>query len=145
MINKTEIKKVSFNGSKYVINIQLYVPKINIRNILNYRIFEIKKYNNETIRDPNIVNSNYIFFISKNNIEKFININFEFDKESFEEISEFIFDFCDENISWLNMKIFYKNKYFNNKQYIKRFNKNILSEDLLSYLKSDDFLKIVES
>jgi len=140
---KANIQKVFFNfdNNKYNFYIRIEVPFFSIKNELNFRIFQIKKNKKEYIRDPEIKDSKYIYNISKEDFGGAKNILFEFNKNSFEEIDEFFFDFCDENYKWLNFKTFYKNKHCKNINLSKN-NTSILSEDLLNYLNSEEFLKI---
>jgi hypothetical protein len=144
MIKKNNITNiiVSNNQDYYNMIIKINVPNILIKNVLNFRIFKIKK-DNDYIRDPDIQDSFYIENIPSNLIGKSINFNFSFKKEIFEEIEEFYFDFCDEQIAWANKVIFYKNIYFSERQNNKKIEKSLLSKDMVSYLISDKFLKMV--
>jgi hypothetical protein len=144
IIRETKIKNVLFNGSKYIINFDLKIPDIKIKNELNFRIFEIKNCDNNVIKDPDISNSYYIYNISRNSIGKFVNINFEFDKNKFENINEIIFDFCDEHIAWRDLKVIYKNNF--NIKNLEKFNNAILSNSLMEYFSSNEFFfKIVSN
>jgi hypothetical protein len=124
--------KIKYLNKKYIFEFNLFVPNIKPKNILNFRIFKIKK-NYSYIQDPYIEKSLYLKNIKNNEINRFINFEFIFNEEEFCQIDEILFDFCDEGVTWYNKIIYYDNISY----------KNILSEHLINYLKSEEFKRII--
>jgi hypothetical protein len=127
--------KIKYFENKFIFYFKLHVPNFKIKNKLNFRIFKIKK-NNNYIQDPEIEKSFYIKNI--NQVNKIISFEFYFDETEFLKIDEILFDYCDEGITWHNKII-----HHDNISYININCKNILSENLINYLKSEEFKRII--
>lgn len=100
---------------KWHIAFSVKIPKITIKNKLNFRIKEITLQDGTIVLDPQIDDSKYIFQISQSMIEKNIFFNFNFNLEKISNISEFKVGLCDEMVRWFNSTIvIIKNDYFKN-------------------------------
>ena len=88
------------NGSRYKLIISVIIPKLQITNILNFRIKSITLLNNEVVNDPQINNSNYIFEIKKSQINKKNDFIFDFDITEMSNIKDIDIGFCDEFVRW---------------------------------------------
>jgi len=89
------------------------LPKVIIKNKLNFRLYSVNMINGEVIRDPILKNSSYIFSIPESLNGRSVFFNTSFDINEISNIEEFCFSLCDEKVSWSKEKVFIKNEYSN--------------------------------
>ena len=87
---------------KWHITLWAELPRVVIKNKLNFRIKSVTLNDGSVVSDPQINNSKYIFSIHESMLGKKIFFNFSFDKEEISNISKFNIGLCDEKIIWLN-------------------------------------------
>lgn len=99
---------------KWHITMFVDIPRITIRNYLNFRIYSTTSFSGITIKDPPLISSNYVFHITPNLLGKKVFFNLSFSKASIANIDVFRFGLCDENIGWHHSTFFdIKNEYRN--------------------------------
>lgn len=112
---------------KWHITLWIDLPRVVIKNKLNFRIKSVTLNDGSVVTDPKVNNSKYIFAIHESMLGKKVFFNFSFDTEEILNISKFNIGLCDEKVTWFNNTlIFIENKYFATIS-------NILSEDDNSY------------
>jgi hypothetical protein len=92
-------------GSRYKFTISVSIPKLQITKILNFRVKSITLLNNQVIIDPQINNSNYIFEIKENQINKNYDFIFDFDIIEISNIKDIDIGFCDEFVRWYDQTV----------------------------------------
>jgi len=104
---------IYLNSEKYYIEFWYHIPSLsNINNKLNFRIFSIINENDIEIRDPIIEDSDYIFPLNENFINKEVFFQTSFKKDIFEKIKNINFGICDEGYFWVLNNIRIENSYF---------------------------------
>lgn len=104
---------IYLNCEKYYIEFWYKIPFLNkINNKLNFRIFSIINENDIEIKDPIIEDSDYIFQLNENFINKEVFFQTSFQKDVFEKIKNINFGICDEGYSWILNNIRIENSYF---------------------------------
>jgi hypothetical protein len=98
---------------KWHITFSTNLPKVIIKNKLNFRLYSVNMINGEAIRDPVLKNSSYIFSIPESLNGRSVFFNTSFDINQISNIEEFCFSLCDEKVSWSKEKVFIKNEYSN--------------------------------
>lgn len=97
---------------KWHLTMFIDIPRLLIKNKLNFRIYSITTSNGEIIRDPSFIYSKYIFSIAPSFLGKKVFFSSHFDTKEIEDVVEFKFGFCDEKIRWYkNTIISIKNNY----------------------------------
>jgi hypothetical protein len=95
---------------KWHITFWTELPRVIIKNKLNFRIKSITLNDGSVVTDPQINNSKYIFAIHESMLGKKVFFNFSFDINEIFKISEFIFGLCDEKNKWfLDSLLYIKN------------------------------------
>lgn len=100
------------NTGKYHLTLEIEIPKHLPSRPVNFRIFSITNRLHEIIRDPKILNSNYVFEIYRYLFGKKVFFNFSFDKNEFENIRSINLGLCEENVSWIFKDIMVENVFF---------------------------------
>jgi len=85
---------------KWHISLSVDIPRILIKNKLNFRLHSIIMKNGEVIRDPSLSSSNYIFGIAPSFMGKKGFFFSYFEPKEIEEIDQFKFGLCDERVRW---------------------------------------------
>ncbi len=97
--------------NKWHITFWFNMPRVIIKNKLNFRIKEVVLDDGSIINDPNLNDSSYIFSIPESMLGKNIFFNFSFSQEEISKISEFRIGLCDEKVRWFNNDISIKNNF----------------------------------
>lgn len=101
--------------NKWHITFTVDMPRVIVKNKLNFRLHSIVMKDGSIVRDPSLVSSNYIFKISASFLGKKAFFFSFFDASQIEDISEFKFGLCDEGVRWYgNTIISIKNEYIKN-------------------------------
>lgn len=87
---------------KWHITLWTELPRVMIKNKLNFRVKSITLNNGSVVADPQINNSKYIFSIPESILGKKVFFNFSFDTEEISNISKFNIGLCDEKVTWFN-------------------------------------------
>ena len=87
-------------GNRYKFTISATIPNLQITKILNFRVKSITLLDNQVINDPHIANSNYIFEIKENQVNKNYDFIFDFDITEISNIKNIDIGFCDEFVTW---------------------------------------------
>lgn len=88
------------------------VPRLLIKNKLNFRIYNVTMKSGEVIRDPSFNLSSYIFSVAPSFMGKKVFFSSYFEPKEIEDVVEFKFGFCDERVRWHeNTIIAIKNNY----------------------------------
>lgn len=121
---------------KWHITLWFDMPKVIIKNKLNFRIKEVILNDGSRLSDPNFENSKYIFLIHESMLGKKIFFNFSFEPNQISKVSKFIFGLCDERVMWFSEYLID----IENKNFIKETKEKIavISEDIKV---EDDFNK----
>jgi hypothetical protein len=90
---------------KWHITFWFDMPRVIIKNKLNFRIKEIVLEDGSLVSDPKINNSKYIFPIPESILGRNVFFNFNFSPEEISKISEFKIGLCDERVRWFNETI----------------------------------------
>ena len=99
---------------KWHLTISVDVPRLLIKNKLNFRIYNVTMKSGEIIRDPSFNLSSYIFSVAPSFMGKRVFFSSYFEPKEIEDVVEFKFGFCDERVRWHeNTIIAIKNNYFN--------------------------------
>lgn len=85
---------------KWHISLSVDIPRILIKNKLNFRLHSVVMRNGEVIRDPSLSSSNYIFGIAPSFMGKKGFFFSYFEPKEIEEIDQFKFGLCDERVRW---------------------------------------------
>lgn len=100
------------DDDKWHITMFVDIPRIVIRNHLNFRIYSVTSPSGVVTKDPSILNSNYIFRITQNLLGKKVFFNVSLSRPSIANVDMFRFGLCDENIGWHYSTLFdVKNEY----------------------------------
>jgi len=100
------------DDDKWHITMFVDIPRIVIRNHLNFRIYSVTSPGGVVTKDPPILNSNYVFHITPNLLGKKVFFNVSLSKPSIANVDIFKFGLCDENIGWHHATFFdVKNEY----------------------------------
>lgn len=106
--------------NKWHITLTVDIPRVIVKNKLNFRLHSIVMKDGSIVRDPSLVSSNYIFKISASFLGKKAFFFSFFDASQIEDISEFKFGLCDEGVRWYGNTIFsVKNEYIKNEIILK--------------------------
>ena len=84
----------------YHITFYKFISSVLVRNILNYRLYSIELTDGTIIRDPEFVNSKYVFKIHTDFLNKNIFFNARFSIDDIKNIKKFKFGLCDEKVIW---------------------------------------------
>ena len=87
---------------KWHVTLWTELPKVIIKNKLNFRIKSITLNNGSVVADPKINNSKYIFSIYESILGKKVFFNFSFDTKEISNILKFNIGLCDEKVTWFN-------------------------------------------
>ena len=99
--------------NKWHITLIVNIPRVIVKNKLNFRLHSIVMKDGGIIRDPSIASSNYIFGISTSFLGKKVFFFSFFDAIQIEDVVEFKFGLCDEGVRWYGNTITsIKNGYF---------------------------------
>ena len=90
---------------KWHITLWAELPRVVIKNKLNFRIKSVTLNDGSVVSDPQINNSKYIFSIHESMLGKKIFFNFSFDKEEISNISKFNIGLCDEKVTWFSASL----------------------------------------
>lgn len=85
---------------KWHITMNVSIPRVLIKNKLNFRLYSVTMKNGKVIRDPSLKLSKYVFGISPSLMGRVVFFNTSFDVNEISEISEFKLGLCDERIRW---------------------------------------------
>jgi hypothetical protein len=97
---------------KWHLTISVDVPRLLIKNKLNFRVYNVTMKSGEVIRDPSFNLSSYIFSVAPSFMGKKVFFSSYFEPKEIEEVVEFKFGFCDERVRWHeNTIIIIKNNY----------------------------------
>lgn len=100
---------------KWHISFSVDIPRVLIKNKLNFRLHSVVMKNGDVVRDPSLSSSNYIFSIAPSFMGKKVFFFSYFDTDVIEEVSDFKFGLCDERVRWYeNTIISIKNEYLKN-------------------------------
>lgn len=100
------------DDDKWHITMFVDIPRIVIRNHLNFRIYSVTSPSGVVTKDPPILNSNYVFHITQNLLGKKVFFNVSLSRPSIANVDMFRFGLCDENIGWHHSTFFdVKNEY----------------------------------
>ena len=95
------------------------IKSVSIINSLNYRIYSIELNDGRIIKDPNFLNSKYVFNIPSKMLNKEVFFNFSFSPNDIESISSFKFGLCDEKVRWYTDQFIQINNNFKNSYFLK--------------------------
>ena len=129
---------------KWHITFWTELPKVMIKNKLNFRIKSVTLCDGSVVSDPQINNSKYIFSIHESMLGKKVFFNFNFDKEEILNISKFNFGLCDEKVAWFGNTFFsVENNYFVNISNLssEENNSNNFATNLLVEKIEDEFVE----
>jgi hypothetical protein len=85
---------------KWHISLSVDIPRILVKNKLNFRLHSVVMRNGEVIRDPSLSSSNYIFGIAPSFMGKKGFFFSYFEPKEIEEVDQFNFGLCDERVRW---------------------------------------------
>ena len=88
------------------VTITVSLPKLLVKNKLNFRIHHLELKGGENVRDPNLESSNYIFEINKSLLGKRVFFNAYFPCKEIANVKYFVFGLCDEGVRWHNLNEF---------------------------------------
>lgn len=101
------------NDGKWHITMFVDIPRVAIRNHLNFRIFSTTSRGGIVTKDPAIPNSNCSFHITPNLLGRKVFFNIAFSKASIANVDVFRFGLCDEMIGWHHSTFLdIKNEYY---------------------------------
>lgn len=103
--------------NKYHLTLEVEIPKYLPSRTVNFRIFSITDKSFEIIRDPQLLNSKYIFEMYRSLFGKKVFFNFSFDKYEFEKIRSFNFGLCEEGVRWILKDIIFENIFFKEEEF----------------------------
>lgn len=100
------------DDGKWHITMFVDIPRVVIRNQLNFRLYSTTSTGGTTTKDPSIINSTYVFHITPNLLGRKVFFNVSFAKAAIANVSTFRFGLCDEMIGWHHATLFdVKNEY----------------------------------
>lgn len=76
------------------------IKSVSIINSLNYRIYSVNLSDGRVIKDPNFLDSKYVFNIPSKMLNKEVFFNFSFSPNDIELVDSFKFGLCDEKVRW---------------------------------------------
>jgi hypothetical protein len=85
---------------KWHLTISVDVPRLLIKNKLNFRIYNVAMKSGEVIRDPSFNLSSYIFSVAPSFMGKKVFFSSYFEPKEIEDVVQFKFGFCDERVRW---------------------------------------------
>lgn len=85
---------------KWHLTMSVDVPRLLIKNKLNFRIYNVTMKSGEVIRDPSFNLSSYIFSVAPSFLGKRVFFSSYFEPKEIEDVVEFKFGFCDERVRW---------------------------------------------
>lgn len=88
------------DDGKWHITITVNIPRVHIRNQLNYRIYSTTTHGGVVTKDPSLVGSNCSFSITPDLLGKNVFFNMSFLKASIANVDVFRFGLCDEMFGW---------------------------------------------
>lgn len=90
---------------KWHVSISIDIPRILVKNKLNFRLYSIVMKNGKVVRDPSISSSSYIFSIAPSFMGKKGFFLSYFEPKEVEEVDQFNFGLCDERVRWYESTI----------------------------------------
>jgi hypothetical protein len=100
---------------KWHVSLSVDIPRILVKNKLNFRLHSVVMKNGEVVRDPSLSSSRYIFGIAPSFMGKKGFFFSYFEPTEIEEVDQFNFGLCDERVRWYGNTIFsVKNEYIKN-------------------------------
>jgi hypothetical protein len=90
---------------KWHISFSIDIPKILIKNKLNFRLHSVVMKNGKVVRDPSLSSSKYIFEIAPSFMGKKGFFFSYFEQTEIEEVDQFNFGLCDERVRWYKSTI----------------------------------------
>lgn len=90
---------------KWHVSISMDIPRILVKNKLNFRLYSIVMKNGKVVRDPSISSSSYIFCIAPSFMGKKGFFLSYFEPKEVEEVDQFNFGLCDERVRWYESTI----------------------------------------
>ena len=94
------------NDGLWHITFTVSLPKLLVKNKLNFRIHHLELKGGENVRDPNLESSNYIFEINKSLLGRKVFFNAYFPCKEIANVKDFVFGLCDEGVRWHNLNEF---------------------------------------
>jgi len=85
---------------KWHVSLSVNIPRILIKNRLNFRLHSVVMKNGEVVRDPSLSSSRYIFGIAPSFMGKKGFFFSYFEPTEIEEVDQFNFGLCDERVRW---------------------------------------------
>jgi hypothetical protein len=96
---------------KWHVSLSVDIPRILVKNKLNFRLHSVVMKNGEVVRDPSLSSSRYIFGIAPSFMGKKGFFFSYFEPTEIEEVDQFNFGLCDERVRWYESTIiFIKNE-----------------------------------
>ena len=90
---------------KWHITLWTELPRVIVKNKLNFRIKSVTLNDGSVVSDPQINNSKHKFSINDSMLGKRVFFNFSFDIEEISNISNIKIGLCDEKIVWFSNTI----------------------------------------
>ena len=85
---------------KWHVSLSVDIPRILVKNKLNFRLHSVVMKNGEVVRDPSLLSSRHIFGISPSFMGKKGFFFSYFEPTEIEEVDQFNFGLCDERVRW---------------------------------------------
>jgi hypothetical protein len=85
---------------KWHVSLSVDIPRILVKNKLNFRLHSVVMKNGEVVRDPSLSSSRYIFGIAPSFMGKKGFFFSYFEPTEIEEVDQFNFGLCDERVRW---------------------------------------------
>jgi len=85
---------------KWHVSLSMDIPRILIKNKLNFRLHSVVMKNGKVVRDPSLSSSKYIFEIAPSFMGKKGFFFSYFEPTEIEEVDKFNFGLCDERVRW---------------------------------------------
>jgi hypothetical protein len=90
---------------KWHVSLSVDIPRILVKNKLNFRLHSVVMKNGEVVRDPSLSSSRYIFGIAPSFMGKKGFFFSYFEPTEIEEVDQFNFGLCDERVRWHEITI----------------------------------------
>ena len=90
---------------KWHVSLSMDIPRILIKNKLNFRLHSVVMKNGKVVRDPSLSSSKYIFEIAPSFMGKKGFFFSYFEPTEIEEVDKFNFGLCDERVRWHEITI----------------------------------------